>query len=170
MKSYIVQLDFSAAFDRVSHSGLLFRGGSVLSICREFPYNCRQRVMVEGVTSEWTPIVSGMPLGRVLDPLQFILYSSEMFEQVENRLYAYADDSTLLAVVRKPADRSAVAAYPNKDVARIQEWCNHWCKIMNPNKTKSLVVSKSRTVNPPHGDLVLSRVSICTSPTSTFLV
>ena len=66
--------------------------------------------MVLWVTSEWTPIISGVPQGSVLGPLLFILYTSEMFELVENRLYAYADDSTLLAVVRKPADRSAVAA------------------------------------------------------------
>ena len=39
MESYIVQLDFSAAFDRVSHGDLLFKlksigvGGSVLFIC-----------------------------------------------------------------------------------------------------------------------------------------
>ena len=32
--------------------------------------------------------------------------------------------------------------------------------LTNPNKTKALVVSRSRTVNPPHGDLVLSGVSI----------
>ena len=38
MEFYIVQLEFSAAFDRVSHSGLLFKlksigvGGCVLSI------------------------------------------------------------------------------------------------------------------------------------------
>ena len=63
MESYIVQLDFSAAFDRVSHGGLLFKlksdgvGGSahVLSICREFLSNRRQRVMVDGATSEWIP-------------------------------------------------------------------------------------------------------------------
>ena len=36
--------------------------------------------------------------------------------------------------------------------------------ILNPNKTKTLVVCRSRTVNPPHGDLVLSGVSICASP------
>ena len=102
--------------------------------------------MVNGATSEWNPIVSGMPQGSVLGALLFILYTSEMFELVENRQYAYADDSTLLAVVCKPADRPVVAASLNRDLARIQEWCNHWCMILNPNKTKALVVSRSRTV------------------------
>ena len=32
------------------------------------------------------------------------------------------------------------------------------------NKTKALVVSRFRTVNPPHVDLVLSGVFICASP------
>ena len=36
--------------------------------------------------------------------------------------------------------------------------------MLNPNKTKALVVSRSRTVSPPHGDLVLSGVSIRTNP------
>ena len=71
---------------------------------------------------------------------------------------------TLLAVVRKPANRPAVSATIHRDLARIQEWCNHWCIILNPNKTKALVVSRSRTVSPPQGDLVLSGVSIRASP------
>ena len=44
-----------------------------------------------------------------------------MFEPVENRLFGYADDSTLLAVIRKPKDRPAVAASLNRDLARMQE-------------------------------------------------
>ena len=36
--------------------------------------------------------------------------------------------------------------------------------ILNPNKTEASVVSSYRTVNPPHGDLVLSEVSISVSP------
>ena len=36
--------------------------------------------------------------------------------------------------------------------------------ILNPNKTKSLVVGISRTVIPPHGDMVLSWVFIRPSP------
>ena len=36
--------------------------------------------------------------------------------------------------------------------------------ILNPNKNKALVVSRTRTVTPPHGDLILSMVSIRASP------
>ena len=36
--------------------------------------------------------------------------------------------------------------------------------ILNFNKINALVVSRSRTVNPPHDDLVLSEVSISASP------
>ena len=36
--------------------------------------------------------------------------------------------------------------------------------ILNPNNTEAFVFSRSRTVNPPHGDLVLSGVSIGASP------
>ena len=54
--------------------------------------------------SEWIPIISGAPLGSVLGPLLFILYASEMLELDENRLFTYADDYTLTAVVRKQTD------------------------------------------------------------------
>ena len=38
-------------------------------------------------------------------------YTSEMFKLVENRLFIYADDSTLLAVIiHKTVDRPAVSA------------------------------------------------------------
>ena len=86
--------------------------------------------------------------------LLFIPYTSEMFELVENRLFAYADDSTLLAVVRKPGDRPAFAASLNTGtwLVFIQEWYNHWCIILN-------AILKG-FVSPPHGDLVLSWISI----------
>ena len=62
--------------------------------------------------------------------------------------------------MRMIADRPAVAASLNRDLARIQEWCNYWCLILNPNKSRALIVYRSRTANLPHGDLVLSGISI----------
>ena len=41
--------------------------------------------------------------------------------------------------------------------------------ILNTYKTKTLVVSSSRTVNTQHGDLVVSGVSICTIPNLNIL-
>ena len=153
----------------MSNSGFLFKlesigvCGSVVSICSEFHSNLKQRVVVDGATSKWIIIVLDVPQGSVLGHLLFIFYTSEMFELVENRLYACADDSTLIAVIRKPADRS-VAAVVNRDLVRIQVWCNHWCMILNPIKTMALVASGSRTVNPSHGDLVVSGVCIRARP------
>ena len=117
--------------------------------------------MVDDATSECISVVSGVPQGSVLRPLLFTLCTTEMFQLVLNRLYTYADDSTLLVVVCKPADMPAVAASLNGDLARIQEWCNHWFMMLNPNKTKTLMVNRSWTVNHPLGDLVLFGVSIC---------
>ena len=64
----------------MSHSGLLFKlkfmgvGGSVLSICIEFLANRRQRFVVDSATSEWIPIVSGVPQESFFGPLLFIIY------------------------------------------------------------------------------------------------
>ena len=82
---YIVHPDFSAAFDRVSHTGLLLKlksicvGGSVLSICTELITYRRHRVVVDDAASKWIPIIAGVPQVSVLGPLLFILYTSEMF-------------------------------------------------------------------------------------------
>ena len=89
-----------------------------------------------------------------------------MFEVVKNRLYVYSDDSTLLAVVHKSAAIPSVSASLNRDLARIQEWCNHWCMIPNPSKAQALLVCRSKTVNPPHGDLVRLGFKFALVPTS----
>ena len=78
----IMQIDFSAAFYRVNHLGILYKlcsvgiGGSVLSILIEFPSNRSQQVMVDGCRSKLVNVVSGVPQGSVLGLLLFLLYTS----------------------------------------------------------------------------------------------
>ena len=55
--------------------------------------------MVDGCWSKLVNVVSGVPRGSVLDQLLFLLYTSELFSILENKLISYADDSTLMAVM-----------------------------------------------------------------------
>ena len=70
----IVQIDFSAAVDRVNHQAILYRlfsvgiRGSVLSILTQFLSNRSQHVMMDGCRSKLVNIVSGWPEGSILGP------------------------------------------------------------------------------------------------------
>ena len=143
----IVQIDFSAAFDRVNHQGILYKlcsvgiGSSVLSILTQFLSDRSQHVMVDGCRNKLVNVVSGVPQGIVLLPLLFLLYTSELFSFLENKLIGYADDSTMIAVVPSPGLRV-------RDLVKVNEWCYLWGMKLNASKTKTMIVSRSRTMHP----------------------
>ena len=88
----------------------------MLSILTQFLLNRSQHVMVEGGRSKLVNIVSGVPLGSVLGPLLFLLYTSELFSVLENKLIGYADDSSLIAVVPSPGVRVTEAESLSRDL------------------------------------------------------
>ena len=148
-----MQIDFSAAFYRVNHLGILYRlcsvgiGRSVLSIMTQFLSNRSQHVMVDGCWSKLLDVVSGVPQGCVLGPLLFLLYTSEVFSILENKLIGYADDSTLMAVVPSPGVRVTVAEFLIRDLAMVSGWCDLWRMKLNASKTKTVIVSRSRATH-----------------------
>ena len=89
-----------------------------------------------------------MPQGSVLGPLLFLLYTSELFSILENKLIGYVDDSTLISVVPSPGVRVAVADSLISDHGRVSKWSDLWGMKLNASKTKTMIVSRSRTVHP----------------------
>ena len=150
----IVQIDFNAAFYRLNHQGILYKlcsagiEGSVLSILTPSLSDLSQRVMVDGCRSKLVNVVSGVPQSSVFGPLLFLLYTTELFSILENKLIGYADDSTLIAVVPSPGLRFAVAESLSRDLMKVSEWCELWGMKLNASKTKTLIVSRSRTMHP----------------------
>ena len=61
--------------------------------------------MVDGCRSKLVNVVPGVPLVVVLGPFLFLLYTSELYSILENKLIGYDDASTLLAVVPSPGVR-----------------------------------------------------------------
>ena len=70
-----MQIDFSPAFDRVNHQGILYKlssvgiGGSMLSVLTQFLSNRSQYVLVDGCRSKLVDVVSGVPQGSVFGPV-----------------------------------------------------------------------------------------------------
>ena len=77
--------------------------------------------MVDGCRSKLVDVVSGVPQCSVCGQLLFLLYTSELFSFLENKLIGYADDSTLMAVVPSPGDRLTVAESLIRDHGRVSE-------------------------------------------------
>ena len=120
----------------------------MLSVLSQFLSNSSHYVVVDGCRSKLVNVVSGVPQGSVLGPQLFLLYTAELFSMVENKLYGYADDSTLVAVVPSPGERAAVSESMNSDLNRVSVWCNLWGMKLNISKTKTMIVSRSRAMHP----------------------
>ena len=84
----------------------------------------------------------------------FLLYTAELFSVVENKLFGYADDSTLVAVVPSPGERVAVESM-NHDLNRVSVGYNLWGMKLNASKTKTMIVFRSCTVHPQLTPLTL---------------
>ena len=111
--------------------------------------------MVYGCRSKLVNVVSGLPQGSVLAPLLFLLYTSELFSILKNKLIGYAYDSTLMAVVLSPGIRVAVAESLIRELGRVSEWCNLWGMKLNASKTKTMIVSRSLTMHPQSPPLTI---------------
>ena len=80
---------------------------------------------------------------------------------MENKLYGFADGSTLVALCHfLLSERVAVTESMNRDLNMVSVWCDLWGMKLNVSKTKTMIVSRSRTVHPQltqltRGDTVL---------------
>ena len=60
-----------------------------------------------------------------------------------------------MAVVPSPGVRVAVAESLIRDLGRVSEWCDLWWMILNASKTKTIIVSRSRTMHPQSPPLTI---------------
>ena len=148
-----VFLDISKAFDKVWHDGLIYKlqqngiSGELLNILVDFLNNRKQRVVLNGQTSNWIDVKAGVPQGSIMGPLLFLIYINDLPEGLITNAKLFADDTSLFSVVR---DIAASTEELNNDLRNISKWAYQWKMIFKPDLTKQAQeVIISRKLNKP---------------------
>ena len=124
MKQELFFLDISKAFDEVWHKFFIFIlksngiSGFLLVLIDSYLSNCKQHVVLNGKSSNWSSITAGVPHGQVLGPLFFLAYVNDLVESTSSDAKPFADDTTLFTVVY---DEGTAADQLNRDLKVISD-------------------------------------------------
>ena len=135
-------LDISKAFDKVWHDGLIFKlkkngiSGNVLNMFCSYLSKRKQRVVLNGSSSSFFPVESGVPQGSVLGPLLFLVYINDLEYDIKSKINFFADDTMLFSTVHDP---DITADELNHDLINISMWAYQWRMSFNPEPTKQAI-------------------------------
>ena len=139
----IVYFDFAKAFDKVCHKRLVTKlqaagiWGTLLDWIQDWLSRRRQRVVVDGKSSEWKPVDSGVLQGTVLGPIFFIIFNNDLEPKVDNTMaILFADDTKAARVVANQEQAKLL----QETIDSFATWADEWSMEFNVGKCKVMHV------------------------------
>ena len=139
-----VYIDFSKAFDTISHRKLLHKltnygiSGNILQWFSSFLCDRKQRVKIGDVYSSYASVSSGVPQGSCTGPLLFILYANDLpdsHQGSETMVCLFADDTKLSRVLSSTEYRFELQEGLNDFMNWADQWqlrvAEHKCLVLS---------------------------------------
>ena len=159
MLTFMVLLDLSKAFDSIDHAKLLVKLRSLGVSCaalewfRSYMHDRQQYTRIGSEMSGMCQSTHGVPQGSILGPALFNVYINDM-PGVPNycSLESYVDDSKLhLSFLVKDID--GAARQITEDLRKVAAWCCQNSLLINPDKTKLLLIGTRQMLQNTPTDL-----------------
>ena len=137
-------LDFSKAFDKVSHQKLLGKLASygishqLVSWIDSFLSNRVQTVVVDGKESREAPVSSGVPQGSILGPALFLYYINDLPDTITSTVRLFADDT----IIYNTSDNHEIL---QDDLQRLEAWEKEWDMEFHPLKCQHVTFTRKTT-------------------------
>jgi hypothetical protein len=129
----VLVMDFSKAFDKVSHSLLIHKlnhygiRGKTNTWIQNFLSNRTQAVVVDGETSNFISVESGVPQVSVLGPSLFLFYINDMPQGLSSAIRLFADDTIVYLTISSDTDAQTLQS--DLDKLGIWEKNGKWSSI-----------------------------------------
>jgi hypothetical protein len=170
MSTAAVFLDIEKAFDKIWHSGLLYKWSelafstSPIKLVASFLTNRKLKVLVEDEFSTPRNIATGVPQGSVLAPILYNLYCTvnDAPAAPGTHLALFAD---LACVYATEIHERCVLCKLQRDLTTATLWCERW----NINVRKTQAIYFSGRLRVPEGVLQLNGQDIPVVNNSTYL-
>ena len=94
-----------------------------------------QRVVLNGQTSSWRPVLAGVPQGSIMGPLLFLIYINDLPNELKSNVKLFADDTSFFTVVKNKNNSANIL---NNDLQSISIWAYNWKMLFNPNLVNRL--------------------------------
>lgn len=151
--SALVLLDLSKAFDSINHQRLLHKlsnvgaSKSTLNWFRSYLTDRFQSTRINSTLSDPLPIIYGVPQGAILSPLLFCIYLNDLpCASYNGDLESYVDDTkTLLSFPLTDVDTGIKNL--EEDLYKIASWCCENNLLVNPDKTKFMIIGTRQLIN-----------------------
>ena len=136
-------LDFSKAFDLISHDILLSKlkclrfSNKSLQLIKSYLSARKQRVICDDKFSDFLNALFGFPQGSILGPLLFVLYIYDMSSCIHHStIFQFADDTTLGIAKNNLAH---IFSLLQEDIKSFEAYCQTNRLLINAEKTKAMI-------------------------------
>lgn len=151
-----IYTDYSKAFDRIDHSLLLRKllrlgiHGDLFRWVSSYVSRRTQAVVINGFTSSWMEIPSGVPQGSLLGPLLFVIFINDVESCFHHsQLFLFADDMKIALRIDDAHDQLRLQS----DLHRLDTYC--YANKLDLNVSKCYLISFTRKRCPSLCDYML---------------
>lgn len=149
--SILLLLDFSKAFDTVSHRKLCTKLGRqfnfsspAVRLIESYLKDRSQTVCCSDRFSNCEPVTSGVPQGSVLGPILFSCYINDLSTVLKYcSIQLYADDVQLYIGRIGPCTRE-LTVMMNRDLEKVADWCKRNGLMVNQSKSVAMLIRNQR--------------------------